>query len=375
MGHAELKEWTLLSPLPDLFEKDGGGRIASAEEWAAQRERIYRYGVGMQYGGMPPEPEFVEVELLHPGSSLNTYRIHTGKREKPITFIMQTIIPKEAKNCPVVIDGDGCFPYVYRDDILKEFEDAGVAFVRFNRTEIVHDDYSPDRGHGLYEVYPEYTFSALAAWAWGFHRCTDAVLQLGFADPDWIVYTGHSRGGKTALLAGATDPRAAIVNPNGSGTAGAACYRLRSRTLAEDGSEEESEPLSYLLGAVPYWLGPEMKEYGDREAELPFDSHFLKALVAPRILLCTDALSDGWANPIGTYMTSKAAKEVFRFLGAEDHIMNRYREGVHSHTPDDVSILLNVLAHFRSGAPLDETIDHTPFDAIPPVHTWRCPGK
>lgn len=53
-----------------------------------------------------------------------------------------------------------------------------------------------------------------------------------------------------------------------------------------------------------------MKNYIGRENELPFDTHFLKALVAPRILFVSEAAGDIWANPIGSWMTTEAAKEV-----------------------------------------------------------------
>ncbi len=53
---------------------------------------------------------------------------------------------------------------------------------------------------------------------------------------------------------------------------------------------------------------------------MPFDQHFLKALVAPRALLSTEGLGDLWSNPSGTWQTYLAAREVCRFLGAEERI-------------------------------------------------------
>jgi len=375
MEHAQLKNWTLLSPLPDLFQLESGARVAGEADWAARRAELWRYAVDMQYGGMPPEPEFLEVEPLYRSDRGDSYRIHTGRRAHPITFLMQVIWPGKRGRYPIVVDGDGCFPYVYLDEALDVYREAGVALVRFNRTELAHDIKEEKHEDGLYAVYPGMTFGALAAWAWGYHRCTDAVLQLGCADERMIAYTGHSRGGKTALLAGATDTRATVVNPNGSGAGGAGCYRIHAETLCEDDEVRRSERLADLLRNFPFWFGPEMQPYAEREEDLPFDEHFLKALVAPRVLLDTEALSDAWANPVGTYMTHRAAGEVWRFLGAEDRLLIHYRDGYHYHKPEDMAVLCNVMHHFLDGTPFDGTINGTPFDDIPPVHTWRCPEK
>lgn len=375
MSRATLSSLALLSPLPDLFLKEDGSRVASRAEWDAHRSRLYRLAIDMQYGGMPPAPEFLEVEPLYVCDVTCSYRIHTGRRERPITFIMQVVLPaKKADKYPIIVDGDGCFAYVYRDEHLQMMSDFGAAFVRFNRTELAHDIKEDVHTDGLYAVYPDAGFSALAAWAWGYHRCVDAVLKLGIADPSLIAFTGHSRGGKTALIAGATDPRAVIVNPNGSGAGGAGCYRVHSKTLCEDGAVRRSERLSDLLKNFPFWFGREMPPYAEKEGELPFDEHMLKALVAPRILLDTEALSDAWANPAGTYLTHLATLEAYRFLGAEENCLIHYRNGFHKHVPEDYRILLNVMEHVRSGASLDPMIGQPPFEGLTPVHEWRAPA-
>lgn len=375
MPKAKLNQLTLLSPLPDLFRMEDGSRVTTAADWEKRRAELYHYAVDMQYGGMPPEPEFLEVELLYNESRCSSYRIHTGRREKEISFIMQIIWPTEKKaKYPLIIDGDGCFPYVYQDDHLEMFRACGAAFIRFNRTELAHDVREETHTDGLYAVYPNMTFSALAAWAWGYHRCLDAAIQLGIADLAMIAYTGHSRGGKTALLAGATDTRVTVVNPNGSGAGGAGCYRVHSTTVCEDGVERRGEELGDLIKNFFYWFGPEMRDYVEREGELPFDEHYLKALVAPRVLLDTEALSDAWANPAGTYLTDLAAREAYRFLGAEENIIWHFRDGYHKHKAEDLSVLIHVMQHFTAGVPLDAALNQPPFEGLEAVHEWRAPA-
>ena len=53
-----------------------------------------------------------------------------------------------------------------------------------------------------------------------------------------------------------------------------------------------------------------------------FDVMTQFCLVAPRGLLCTEALGDLWANPSGTWQAYLAAREAFQFLGAADRIGN-----------------------------------------------------
>ncbi len=86
------------------------------------------------------------------------------------------------------------------------------------------------------------------------------------------------------------------------------------------------------------------------------DQHFLKALVAPRALLCTEARGDRWANPAGTLRTSQAAQEVFEFLGVPQRNGLHYRDGQHDQTMTDWQALLEFAQwHFRGQQPSDTT--------------------
>lgn len=75
------------------------------------------------------------------------------------------------------------------------------------------------------------------------------------------------------------------------------------RAVNEDGEEKPSEPLENIFRHFPAWMGPELQQYAGKEADLPFDCHDLKALVAPRVLLDTEAAGDIWANPAGTFVS------------------------------------------------------------------------
>jgi hypothetical protein len=264
---------------------------------------------------------------------------------------------------PVVLTGDGC--YRYANDAIPAVFERDFALAVFSRVEIVPDIYSSDRDQGLYLAHPDLTFGALAAWAWGFHRCVDVLTSLDFIDSDKIAVTGHSRGGKTALLAGATDERIALVNPNGSGAGGAPIWRWQ---------DPQAECMQGTKDAIPYWFGPELWQYIGREAEMPFDQHFLTSMVAPRALLFTDGLADVWANPAGTRQTYGATREVYRFLGVEDRIGIHYRPGRHTHGPADWKALLDFMDLQFRGIASDLDFAGNPYPDMPNAFAWQAPA-
>ena len=373
----KITEYKLLGKLPDPFLKDNGERISSPEEWEERRKEIYKTAVELQYGTQPPEPEFLDVELLYYGVNIRGYIIHTGTREKPVHFRMQVIYPKDKQEkYPFIVDGDQCWMYHMSETYLNAALEKGVGWVFFDRTELAHDINNEGRGKGqLYETYPDKTFGALGAWAWGYSRCVDALEKLTNlpVDYDWIVFSGHSRGGKTCALAGALDTRARVVNPNATCAGACGCYRIHMKGVYEDGTEGRSETLDDLQRVFSFWTGPDMEKYRNREEELPFDTHFLKAMVAPRALFISEAAGDFWSNPVGSWQTTVAAKEVFDFLGAGDNLFWYFRPGVHSHSVSDVQMLVNIIKHLRDGEELSDRMFKLPFKAPEPTFDWRRP--
>ena len=375
----KITELKMLGELPDPFLFDNGKRLSSREEWRARRREIYKTAVELQYGTQPPLPDFLTVhpicERLGVDYYLTSYRVITGTKESPVSFIMYVFAPAREGMFPAVVDGDLCFRYVYDKEFIRAFTDAGIMLVMFARTELADDIRGKGRGQGpLYNTYPDKTFGAIGAWAWGYSRCVDALEKLGIADMNNITFTGHSRGGKVAALAGALDERAAIVNPNETCGGGCGCYRLKMKAITEDGDEAESEDLAKLYRYdAGYWFGPELEAYVGREENLPFDSHFLKAMIAPRVLFVSEAASDIPANPVGSWATTIAAGEVYDFLGVPQNLYWYFRKGYHEHTVQDVKMLINVIQHHHNGAPLADGFFRTPFTQQIRMYTWQNP--
>jgi len=368
-----LLEYKVAGELPNLFVMEDGAPVTCLDQWESRRKELYKTAVELQYGTMPPEPEFLEVEPLDDEWNITNYRIITGPRACPVQFTMRVIRPGERKSYPAIVDGDLCWRYYFDKEFIRAATDRGIMLVLFNRTELVPDVKEAGRNGPLYRAYPDKTFGALGAWAWGYSRCVDALEKLGIADMDNIAFSGHSRGGKTALLAGALDSRAAIVNANCSGAGGAGCYRVNLRAVKENGQEHRSEDLRDLMMKFHFWFGPELEQYQGREAELPFDEHFLKALVAPRVLLLTEAASDIWANALGTWQTTIAAREAYAFLGCRENILLYFRRGYHEHHIEDLKRLVRIMEQIRDGVPFEEGAFRLPMPAQEPIFSWRCP--
>ena len=357
--------------LPDLFRFENGDVVRRIEDWPRRRQELLAPLLEIEYGRLPPTPPGTDGEALHYNAVArflkarhDQYRLVT-RGNRPFQFILDLLIPPGDGPFPVVLNGDGCWRYL-TDSVTLDVLRRGNILAAFNRVEIVPDNYSAERNTGLYRVYPEGDFGALAAWAWGYHRCVDFLLTQDYVDPARIAITGHSRGGKAVLLAGATDERIALTAPNNSGCGGAGCFRRQG---------SGAETLADILKPVPYWFGPRLKDYIGREQDLPLDQHYLKAAVAPRALVSAEALGDLWANPSGTWQTHLAAREAYRFLGAAERIGLWYREGGHDHGDADWAAFLDFMDWQLRGRQPACRFDADPFPDLPRSFSWTAPRR
>ncbi len=249
-----------------------------------------------------------------------------------------------------------------RTEGLEVATNRGYMVADFYRIDL--DPGNNDRTNGVHPLYPEYDWATLSVWAWGYYRVVDYLMTLENVDKDKIVATGHSRGGKTALLAGAMDTRIAVVVPAGSGAGGCGCLKYLQgggQTLIHITRRDKFD----------YWFQPRFRDFMRRVERLPFDQHFLKALVAPRALLCTEGLEDEWANPWGCQQTTEAVKEVYKFLGVPEKVGNHYRPGGHEHNEEDWHALCDFADFHFYGKPLPSDFYKENFEKVESLMKWK----
>jgi pimeloyl-ACP methyl ester carboxylesterase len=118
---------------------------------------------------------------------------------------------------------------------------------------------------------------------------------------DKVALVGHSRGGKTALWAGAADLRFAMIVANEAGCGGSSLARRRY-----------GETIAQITKSFPHWFCGNYKKYGNNEDIFPVDMHELMALIAPRALYIASADKDLWGDPRGQYLALFHSQPVFR---------------------------------------------------------------
>jgi dienelactone hydrolase len=151
-------------------------------------------------------------------------------------------------------------------------------------------------------------WGALTAWSWGLSRVIDYLQTLPAVDAKRLGIEGHSRWGKTALLAAALDPRWSIVYASCSGEGGAKPSR-----------RDWGETLDDVAGIAEYhWMAGNFLKYAKHWDQLPVDSPDLIAMVAPRPVFIGCGTKDQWADPHGQFLALQAAGPVWKILGKQD---------------------------------------------------------
>jgi hypothetical protein len=213
------------------------------------------------------------------------------------------------------------------------------------------EDAAPDNKNtyqnGVLQLYPHQLtapegMKAIGAWAWAASRVMDYFETDKDIDAKRVALVGHSRGGKTALWAGAQDQRFAMVFASCSGNTGASLSHRRF-----------GETIKAINDAFPHWFADNYKKYNDNEAALPVDQHMLIAMIAPRPVYTTNATKDLWADPKGSYLSIQYAKQVYDLFGKPSALSQQpppvntpiinstigyhIREGIHNLTAYDWS--------------------------------------
>jgi hypothetical protein len=190
---------------------------------------------------------------------------------------------------------------------VEDAIDRGYAVALFYSGDIDPDN--KEKREGIQKHFPDADWGTIAAWAWGYSRVIDYLVTDPDIDATRIIAVGHSRLGKTALLAGAFDERIRIIMSHQAGCGGSGPSRRRG--------DKGAESVQRITSAFPHWFGARFREFGDDPDKLPFDQHCLIAMCAPRPVLLTNAVDDTWANPAGQFELLVAADSVYRLMGSK----------------------------------------------------------
>lgn len=380
--------------LPDPTIAFNGSKIDTVQDWNAKRRpELKALFEHYMYGKFPANPEKVTSKVLFEDAKafdgkavLREVEIAFGPPEWPtIRLLMAVPIGKTPAACfvgpnfggnhlaladgriqlptawvpangPGVKDnkatdaGRGKAPDVWP---FAKIIDRGYAVATFYCGDIQPD--RPNVREGMRATMPVFKGKApgdetatIAWWAWGCHRVVDYLTTDTSIDPKRIAVCGHSRLGKTALLAGAFDDRIAIVIPHQAGCGGTGPSRH---------NDKNAEAVARINTSFPHWFCDNFKAFNTDPSKLPFDQNGLVALCAPRPVLFTNAADDLWANPSGQFQVLRAANPAYKLYSKPGLSISKMpkpgdplldsrlgywiRDGKHSMTPDDWKVWMD----------------------------------
>lgn len=390
--------------LPDPLVMLDGTKVTTKEQWFQERRPELKKLFQHYMYGYLPEPSPITVtngrikdDLFDGQATKKEFTLTFGPKGTPPLELLVVVPNKRTGPAPVFTALNFCGNHTALDDptvtIAKSWmrgrcpgceDNRATAAGRGGEAEKWNVEMIIDRGYAIAMYYygdvdpdmregdnfsdgvhphffnpgqtkpGKHDWGAIAAWAYGIHRVVDYCRMDADLDNDRIAVVGHSRLGKTALLAAALDERIALAIPHQAGCGGTAPSR---------GTVGES--VERINTVFPHWFNDTFPEFNKQVDRLPFDQHCLVALCAPRPVLFSNAQEDQWANPNGQFDMLKAASPVYGFLGSDglgsddvppmDKLLNSrlgyyIRPGKHSMTTRDWEIFLDFADRHLKGS-------------------------
>lgn len=379
-GHVSNYDEAKVRPytLPDVLKLSDGTPVRDAKTWQSRRRpEIIKLYESQIFGRVPTTPKVnwrvTQTDLkAQNGQVVRKQVVGTaGDGPRAVRINLAVYTPAGAsKRVPVILlfgggtatpaaAPTGGSPASAPPPLPRgapEFLARGWGFATLDKNDI-----QPDRPNALTEGIIGLTLAqgqtqpagadgwgTIAAWAWGISRAIDYLSSDPSIDPKRIAVYGHSRLGKTALWASATDQRIAAVFPSCSGEMGAALSR-----------RDWGEAVDDMTQNFPYWFARNFQQWEGHWNDMPVDAHMLIALSAPRPVFVTGGSQDQWADPVGMFLAEVAAGPVYRLLGRKDLGVTelppldtpltagdlgwRYHTGGHTTSPADWAAFLTFL--------------------------------
>lgn len=342
---AKVPVYTLPDPLVFL----DGSAVASKKDWEKRRGEIYHIFEKEVFGAVPSWNGNVtstvvsrKEDALGGVAKRREVRLDLVSWNRKVSVMVLIYLPQNSENAPVFLsyNFDGNHTTTTETDVLipdswvSNSKAYGITDNRANERgrggalsmwpikEIVsqgfgvatvyYGDVDPDFNDGfkdgIFQVFDSprdsTSWGSIAAWSWGLSRIMDYLVTDKEIDAKKVIVMGHSRLGKTALWAGASDQRFAMTVSNNSGCGGAAISRRKF-----------GETVGRINGSFPHWFCDNFKKYNTREELMPVDQHELIALIAPRPVYVASAAEDLWSDPKGEFLSCVFASPVYELLG------------------------------------------------------------
>jgi hypothetical protein len=362
--------------LPDVFAARSGEPARDAKSWSNRRRpqilALYETEV---FGKAPAKPAKLDYEVkavekgaLGGKADRKIVTVYFGDTRGGPKMDLLIYLPAAAKNPVPVFLGlsfagihtvandagvplgprwvrgvKEASPESSRGSVAGRWQVEKILAAGYGLATVDYNDIEPDFAGGMkYGIRPLFfkpgqsepaadEWGAIAAWAWAASRAMDYLEKDAGVDATRVALFGHSRLGKTALWAGARDARFSIVIANESGEGGAAISR-----------RDYGEGTKDLNTGFPYWFDGNFKKYSGREDDMPFDSHMLLSLTAPRGLYIASAEEDRWSDPRGEFLGAANASPVWQ-LFARKGIGTMEMPGLHQPVGEHVRY------HIRAG--------------------------
>jgi hypothetical protein len=287
--------------LPNPLVIDEGGKnipVKTPEQWQEKREWMKEQLQHYITGTFPPAPDNLKAEVLSEKMDgkvrLQTVELSFGP-DHQAKLTLEVMIPP----------GEGPLPVFLTQWNHREW--AQVAVRRGYIGCIYAGADSKDDTEKYAEIWAgEYDWTRLMRRAWGASRAIDYLFTLPEVDKEKIALTGHSRNGKTSLMAAAFDERIAACIPSSGGTGAEVPWRYTSFNY-------DIEDIALLASARPSWLHPRLRFFIGNEHKLPVDQNSFMALIAPRGLMLSTALTEGASNIWAIEQAFHASKKCMVF--------------------------------------------------------------